>query len=84
MPRSTPQLLQDARMWASRRLVRSLAPPDWLSVNVTLRCNLSCVMCTTCYDAPELSLDELRRVVDEAADMGVSQSNSRTTSEMPR
>jgi MoaA/NifB/PqqE/SkfB family radical SAM enzyme len=71
MGRSTPQLVQDARMWASRRWVRSLAPPDWLSVNVTLRCNLSCVMCTTCYDAPELSLDELRRIVDEAADMGV-------------
>ena len=69
--RSTPQLVQDARMWASRALVRSLAPPDWLSVNVTLRCNLSCVMCTTCYDAPELSTAELKRLVDEAADMGV-------------
>jgi MoaA/NifB/PqqE/SkfB family radical SAM enzyme len=71
MPRSTPQLLQDARMWASRALVRSLAPPDWLSVNVTLRCNLRCVMCTTCYDSPELTTRELIRLVDEAADMGV-------------
>ncbi len=69
--RSREQLLQDGRMWASRALVRSLAPPDWLSVNVTLRCNLSCVMCTTCYDAPELTTAELKRLVNEAADMGV-------------
>ncbi len=70
--RSTAQLVQDGRMWASRALVHSLAPPDWLSVNVTLRCNLACVMCTTCYDAPEMSVAELKRLIDEAADMGVS------------
>ncbi len=58
-------------MWASRALVRSLAPPDWLSVNVTLRCNLRCVMCTTCYDSPELTTRELTGLLDEAADMGV-------------
>lgn len=58
-------------MWASRALNRSLAPPDWLSVNVTLRCNLSCVMCTTCYDSPELSARELMDLVDQAADWGV-------------
>lgn len=61
----------DLRMWASRRLVRSLAPPDWLSVNLTLRCNLSCVMCTTCYDAPELSTREVLDLVDQAAAWGV-------------
>ncbi len=58
-------------MWASRSFNRSLAPPDWLSVNVTLRCNLSCVMCTTCYDSPELSLREIKDLVDQAADWGV-------------
>lgn len=58
-------------MWASRKLNRPLAPPDWLSVNVTLRCNLSCVMCTTCYDAPELSTRELLDLVDQAASWGV-------------
>lgn len=58
-------------MWASRRLNRPLAPPDWLSVNVTLRCNLSCVMCTTCYDTPELSTQELLDLVDQAASWGV-------------
>ncbi|MFZ5476060.1 MAG: radical SAM protein [Myxococcota bacterium] len=69
--RSTPELLRDARMWASRRLVRSLAPPDWLSVNLTLRCNLKCVMCTTCYDAPELTTREVLDLVDQACAWGV-------------
>ncbi|MFN7146188.1 MAG: radical SAM protein, partial [Myxococcota bacterium] len=69
--RSTGELLHDARMWASRRLNRPLAPPDWLSVNLTLRCNLSCVMCTTCYDAPELSKREVLDLVDQAAAWGV-------------
>lgn len=64
-------LARDARMWASRRLVRSLAPPDWLSVNLTLRCNLACVMCTTCYDAPELTTREVLDLVDQAAAWGV-------------
>ncbi len=69
--RSTGELLHDARMYASRALNRSFAPPDWLSINLTLRCNLSCVMCTTCYDAPELSLREVLDLVDQAASWGV-------------
>jgi MoaA/NifB/PqqE/SkfB family radical SAM enzyme len=36
-------------MYLSRRLGRSLAPPDWLSINLTLGCNLHCVVCWTCY-----------------------------------
>jgi MoaA/NifB/PqqE/SkfB family radical SAM enzyme len=58
-------------MWAGRRLGRGLAPPDWLSINLTLRCNLSCVMCTTCYDTPELSTAEVLDLVDQAASWGV-------------
>ena len=58
-------------MWLGRRLGRGLAPPDWLSVNLTLRCNLSCVMCTTCYDAPELSTREVLDLIDQAAGWGV-------------
>ncbi|MES2639893.1 MAG: radical SAM protein [Myxococcota bacterium] len=69
--RSTRELVHDARMYGSRALNRSLAPPDWLSINLTLRCNLSCVMCTTCYDAPELSLREVLDLVDQAASWGV-------------
>lgn len=58
-------------MWLSRASTRSFAPPDWLTVNLTLRCNLACTMCTTCYDAPELSTRELLDLVDQAAAMGV-------------
>ena len=69
--RTGPQLARDARMLLSRRLNTSLAPPDRVSVNVTLRCNLSCVMCTTCYDAPELSTDEIKGIIDQTAAWGV-------------
>jgi MoaA/NifB/PqqE/SkfB family radical SAM enzyme len=69
--RPAAALLHDARMYASRALNTSLAPPDWLSVNLTLRCNLACVMCTTCYDAPELTRDEVLDLVDQAATWGV-------------
>ena len=65
------QLLRDVRMYLSRRLNRSLAPPDRVTVNVTLRCNLTCTMCTTCYDAPELSTDELKGIIDQTAAWGV-------------
>lgn len=58
-------------MWASRALGTSLAPPDWLTVNLTLRCNLQCVMCTTCYDSPELTTREVLDLIDQAADWGV-------------
>lgn len=58
-------------MWLSRRLNTSLAPPDRVSVNVTLRCNLTCTMCTTCYDAPELSTREIKDIIDQTAAWGV-------------
>jgi MoaA/NifB/PqqE/SkfB family radical SAM enzyme len=58
-------------MFLSRRFNRSLAPPDRVSVNVTLRCNLKCTMCTTCYDSPELSLDEIKGIIDQTAAWGV-------------
>lgn len=58
-------------MLLSRRLNRSFAPPDRVSVNVTLRCNLTCAMCTTCYDSPELSLEEIKGIIDQTAAWGV-------------
>ncbi len=58
-------------MWASRALGTSLAPPDWLTVNLTLRCNLQCIMCTTCYDSPELTTKEVLDLIDQAAAWGV-------------
>ena len=69
--RSVRQLRRDALLYASRALNTSLAPPDRVSVNVTLRCNLTCTMCTTCYDAPELSTDEIKGIIDQTASWGV-------------
>ncbi len=69
--RSARQLRRDALLYASRKLNRSLAPPDRVSVNVTLRCNLTCTMCTTCYDAPELSTAEIKGIIDQTAAWGV-------------
>ncbi len=69
--RSAPELRRDFRFYWSRRLNRSLAPPDRVSLNVTLRCNLKCTMCTTCYDAPELSTDEVKSIIDQTAAWGV-------------
>lgn len=71
MSRPLRAITRDMRMWASRALVTSLAPPDWLTINLTLRCNLQCVMCTTCYDSPELSTREVLDLIDQAAAWGV-------------
>lgn len=65
------KLQNDVRMYLSRQFNQGWAPPDRLSVNLTLRCNLSCAMCTTCYDSPELSFQEIQRIIDEAADWGI-------------
>lgn len=69
--RTAAALQRDSLMYLSRRLGRGLAPPDRVSVNVTLRCNLACTMCTTCYDAPELSTAEIKGIIDQTADWGV-------------
>ncbi len=59
-------------MYLSRALNTSLAPPDWVSVNLTLKCNLKCTMCTTCYDmASELSCAEVKDIIDQTALWGV-------------
>jgi MoaA/NifB/PqqE/SkfB family radical SAM enzyme len=56
----------------SRRINRPLVRPDWVSVNVTLKCNLKCVMCRTCYDAPyELSTGEVKSIARQTAEWGV-------------
>lgn len=69
--RQWTDLRRDARFWLSRQTGRPWVSPDWLSVNLTLRCNLKCSMCTTCYDAPELSTAQVKDLVDQAAAWGV-------------
>lgn len=70
--RSLDELRTDALFHLSRRFNRALARPDWVSVNLTLRCNLSCSFCHTCYEVEhELTTDEVRSVIAQAADWGV-------------
>lgn len=69
--RTSGELGRDLRMYLSRRLVTSLAPPDRVSLNLTLRCNLHCRMCTTCYESPELGTDEVKSIIDQTAAWGV-------------
>ena len=62
---------RDMEMYLARRTNKGFAKPDVLSMNLTLRCNLSCSMCTTCYDSPELSLEEIKSVLDQASVWGI-------------
>lgn len=65
-------LKRDALVHLSRTFNRSLAPPDWVSINLTLKCNLHCSMCTTCYDVPkELTTREIFDIIDQVALWGV-------------
>ena len=64
-------LKRDVRMHLSRRLNKGWARPDRLTLNLTLRCNLTCTMCTTCYDSPELTIDEIKDIIDQTSEWGV-------------
>lgn len=71
MPRTVSALKNDGLVWAARALNGSFARPDWVSINLTLRCNLKCTMCTTCYDAPELSRGQVFDIIDQVSAWGV-------------
>lgn len=69
-------LKNDAVFWVSRKAVRGWNRPDWVSVNLTLKCNLTCSFCTTCYDVPkELSTAEILGIIDQIAAWGVERFN---------
>ena len=73
MSRSLREYGRDLGFNLSRRLNYPLVKPDWVSLIATLRCNLSCSMCRTCYNIDrELSLAEIRSVIDQVADWGVT------------
>ncbi len=73
MKRSLREYRRDLGFHLSRRLNHAFVKPDWVSFMATLRCNLSCTMCRTCYDNPtELSMTEAISLVDQVADWGVT------------
>ena len=69
--RTWKNIQRDSELYISRALNSGFARPDRVSVNLTLRCNLQCTMCTTCYNSPELSLAEVQSIIDQVADWGV-------------
>lgn len=72
MTRSLDALKTDTAFYLSRTLNRSLNRPDWVSINLTLKCNLHCTMCNTCYDVPqELTREEVFDIIDQVALWGV-------------
>lgn len=62
---------RDLQMYLARRFNTGWSKPDMLSINISLRCNLTCSMCTTCYDSPELSLEEIKSILDQASVWGI-------------
>jgi len=71
--RSFSEYGRDLGFYLSRRLNRPFVKPDWVSYMATLRCNLQCTMCRTCYDNPvELTTGEARSLIDQVADWGVT------------
>ena len=71
MQRNIRTWRRDMQMYWARRLNTGWAKPDVLSINLSLRCNLTCSMCTTCYDSPELSLEEIKSILDQASVWGI-------------
>jgi radical SAM protein with 4Fe4S-binding SPASM domain len=67
---------EDALFWASRALNKGWNRPDWVSVNLTLKCNLSCTFCKTCYPVKEeLSTREIQDIIDQTFRWGVKRWN---------
>lgn len=65
------KLKKDGLFYLSKQYNRGFVPPERVSINLTLRCNLTCTMCTTCYDSPELSFSEIQDIIDQTAAWGV-------------
>ena len=66
----------DSLVWLSRRLNKGWSKPDWVSVNLTLKCNLACSFCKTCYPVrQELSTREIKDIIDQTYLWGVNRFN---------
>lgn len=66
----------DALVWISRGANKGWSRPDWVSVNLTLKCNLACTFCKTCYPVrQELSTREIKDIIDQTWLWGVKRFN---------
>lgn len=69
--------LNNFLFYISRELNYPFNKPDWVSVNLTLKCNLKCPMCQTCYDVKnELTTEEIKSIIDQVEAWGVKTFNA--------
>jgi len=74
--RTLDDYADDAVVWLARGLNSGMARPDWVSVNLTLKCNLACTFCKTCYPVrQELSTREIKDIIDQTWLWGVKRFN---------
>jgi len=74
--RSTQDFADDAVVYLSRALNKGWSKPDWVSVNLTLKCNLACTFCKTCYPVRhELTTREIKDIIDQTFSWGVKRFN---------
>ena len=74
--RSLTDYKEDAVFLLSRGLNKGWNKPDWVSVNLTLKCNLSCSFCKTCYPVrQELTTREIKDIIDQIYLWGVKRFN---------
>lgn len=69
--------LNNFLFYASRSLNYPWTKPDWVSVNLTLKCNLKCLMCQTYYEVKdELTTKEVKDIMDQVERWGVKTFNA--------
>ncbi len=70
------KLKEDTLFYIFRNTNLPITKPERVTINLTLKCNLSCIMCRTCYDVPnELTTNEIKKIIDEIAEWGVKTFN---------
>ena len=74
--RTVDDFRNDSVVWLSRAMNQGWSRPDWVSVNLTLKCNLACTFCKTCYPVrQELSTREIKDIIDQTYLWGVERFN---------
>ena len=69
--RSLSDYREDAVFFLSRGLNKGWSKPDWVSVNLTLKCNLACSFCKTCYPVrQELTTREIKDIIKATRQQG--------------
>ncbi len=74
--RTASDFADDALVYVARAFNKGWSRPDWVSVNLTLKCNLACTFCKTCYPVRhELTTREIKDIIDQTWSWGVKRFN---------